>query len=63
MSMSMERSKADTIDYSPSTTLWEDNINKHNMVIFYKTWKKFNEIQITENKMDLNKSKMKNINA
>ena len=30
----------------------EDNINKHNMVIFYKTWKKCNEIQLTKNKMD-----------
>ena len=32
------------------------------MVIFY-TWKFFNEIQLTKNKMDLNKSKMKNIKA
>ena len=29
------------------------------MVIFYKTWKKCHEIQLTKNKMDLNKSKMK----
>ena len=44
----------------------EENIkhNKHNIVIFYKTWKKRNEIQLTKNKMDLNKSKMKfNIKA
>ena len=27
------------------------------MVIYYKTWKKCNEIQLTKNKMDLNKSK------
>ena len=40
-----------------------DNINKHNMLIFYKTWKKCNEIQLTKNKMDLNKLKMKNIKA
>ena len=33
------------------------------MVIFYKTWKKCHEIQLTNNKMDLNKSKMKNIKA
>ena len=33
------------------------------MVIFYKTLKKCHEIQLTKNKMDLNKSKMKNINA
>ena len=26
-------------------------MNKHNMVIFYKTWKKCNEIQLTKNKM------------
>ena len=25
-----------------------DNINKHNMVIFYKTWEKRNEIQLTK---------------
>ena len=24
------------------------------MVIFYKKWKKYNEIQLTKNKMDLN---------
>ena len=29
------------------------------MVIFYKTWKKCHEIQLTKNKKDLNKSKMK----
>ena len=48
---------------SPSTTPWGDNNNKHNMVIFYKTWKKCNKIQLTKNKMDLNKSKMKNTKA
>ena len=30
------------------------------MVIFYKIWKKFNEIQLTKNKMDLNILKMTN---
>ena len=30
------------------------------MVIFYKKWKKYNEIQLTKNKMDLNIRKMKN---
>ena len=49
--------------YSSSTTSWEGNINEHNMVIFYKTWKKCNEIQVTRNEMDLHKSKMKNIKA
>ena len=39
------------------------NNNKHNMVVFYNKWKKINEIQITKNKMDLNKSKMKNVKA
>ena len=33
------------------------------MVIFYKTWKKYYEIQLTKNKMDFNKSKVKNIKA
>ena len=26
----------------------------YNMVIFYKRWKKYNEIQLTKSKMDLN---------
>ena len=30
------------------------------MVIFYKKWKKYNEIQLTKNKMDLNTRKMTN---
>ena len=30
------------------------------MVIFYKKWKKYNEIQLAENKMDLNVRKMTN---
>ena len=30
------------------------------MVIFYKKWKKYNEIQLTKNKMDLNILKMTN---
>ena len=29
------------------------------MVIFYKKWKKYNEIQLTKNKMDLNNRKLK----
>ena len=29
------------------------------MVIFYKKWKKYNEIQLTKNKMDLNIKKIK----
>ena len=30
------------------------------MVIFYKKWKKYNEFQLTKNKMDLNNQKMTN---
>ena len=30
------------------------------MVIFYKKWKKYNEIQLTKNKIDLNNRKMTN---
>ena len=30
------------------------------MVIFYKKWKKYNEIQLTKSKMDLNIRKMTN---
>ena len=30
------------------------------MAIFYKKWKKYNEIQLTKNKMDLNNRKMTN---
>ena len=30
------------------------------MVKFYKKWKKYYEIQLTKNKMDLNNRKMKN---
>ena len=30
------------------------------MIIFYKKWKKYNEIQLTKNKMDLNIRKMTN---
>ena len=30
------------------------------MVIFYKKWKKYNEIQLTKNQMDLNIRKVTN---
>ena len=30
------------------------------MDVFYKIWKKYDEIQLTENKMDLNNRKIKN---
>ena len=44
----------------PITTKSKYNDNKHNMELFYKIWKKYNEIQSTINKMDLNNRKMKN---
>ena len=31
-----------------------------NMVLFYKKWKKYNEIQLTENKMDFDNRKISN---
>ena len=34
------------------------NINNHKIVLFYKTRKKYNEIQLTKNKMDFNIRKM-----
>ena len=33
--------------------------NKHNMEIFYKIWKKYDEIQLTKNKTDLHNRKIK----
>ena len=42
------------------TTKSKYNNNKQNMVIFYKKWKKYNEIRFTKNRMDLNNRKMKN---
>ena len=42
----MGRSKADT----KKKSLLKYNINKHNMVLFCKKWKKYNEIQLTKNK-------------
>ena len=32
----------------------------HNIILYYKIWKKHNEIQLTKNKMDLNNRKMTN---
>ena len=34
------------------------NINKHNKALFYKIWKKYNEIQLTKKKMNLNNWKI-----
>ena len=36
------------------------NNNKHNLLVFYKIWKKYYEIQLTKIKMDLNNLKMTN---
>ena len=50
----MEKSTAGTNKRSPNG-LSKHNINKHNTVLFYKKWKKYNEIQLTKNKMDSSK--------
>ena len=61
----MERSKAGMEkNYSnslshPNAVLLSNN-NNHNIVVFYKIWEKYNEIQLTKNKMDLNNGKMTN---
>ena len=44
----------------PITSLSKYNNNKQNVLIFYKKWKKYNEIQLTKYKMDLNIRKMTN---
>ena len=49
----MERSKASTKKRSPDG-LSKYNNNKHYIIVFYKIWKKYNEIQLTKSKMDLN---------
>ena len=61
--VSMEKSKAGTkkMKYQPPiTTLSKYNINKHNMVVFCRKWKKYNVNKVTKNRMDLNNRKMKN---
>ena len=45
------------------TTESKYNNNKQNMATFYNKWKKYREIQLRKAKMDLNKSKLKNIKA
>ena len=37
----------------------EYNKNKHDLVLFYKWLKKYNEIQLTKNRMDLHNRKIK----
>ena len=53
----MVRSKTGTKKISPDD-LPHNNNNIHNMQIFYMNWKKYNEIQLTKNKMDLNNRKL-----
>ena len=43
----------------PSLPNQHTTITKNNMAVFYKIWKKYNEIQLTK-KMDLNIQKIKN---
>ena len=51
----MERSKAGTNKRNP------DGLSHPNQnTIFYKKWKKYNKIQLTKNKMELNIRKMTN---
>ena len=55
--VSMERSKAGTNKRSSdglSHPNQKYNNNKHNLLVFYKILKKFNDIQLTKNKIDLN---------
>ena len=52
----MERSKTGTNKRSPDGLSHPNQntilINEQHMVIFYKKWKKYNEIQLTKSKMD-----------
>ena len=60
--MRMERSKAGVKERSPEGLSHpnQKNNNKHNILIFYKKWKKYNEIQLTKIKMDINIRKITN---
>ena len=56
----MDRSKAGTKKKEVPTAyhiLIKYNNNKH-IIVFNKIWKKYNEIKLTKNKMDLNNRKM-----
>ena len=60
----MERSKAGKKEKrikfrQPKLSLSKYDNNKQYMVVFYKIWKKYGEIQLTKNKMNLNNWKMK----
>ena len=62
--VSMERSAAGTKEKKksrqPKLSLSKYINDKHNLLVFYQRWKKYNEIQLTKNKMDLNDRKIKN---
>ena len=56
MSSQVKHTKSST---HPRKSKYNNN-NEHNLLVFYKIWKKFKKIQLTKNKMDLNNQKMKN---
>ena len=58
--VNMERSKPVQKKKSlcPITTCSKYNNNEYNMVLFYKIWKKYNEIQLTKNNNKLEQSKI-----
>ena len=61
--VSMERSKVDMKekDVPTAITIYSKyNNNKHNMVVSYKIWKNYNDIQFTKKNMDFNNRKIKN---
>ena len=43
-----------------TTILIKIQYNEHNLLVFYERWKKYNEIQLTKNKMDLRNRNLKN---
>ena len=58
----MEKSTAGTNKRSPDGLSHpnRNTIITDNLVIFYKKWIKYNEIQLAKNKMDLNNRKVTN---
>ena len=60
--VNMEKSKAGTKKKCPDGLSHpnQNTIIINNIVVFCKMWKKYNEIQLTKNKMDLNIRKMTN---
>ena len=62
--VSVKRSKAGTKEKrspdGPKLSKSKHKKNKHNLLVLCKRWKKYNEIQLTNNKMDLNNLKITN---